>query len=166
MASDWEALTRLTRGESFVVERVRLRSGALEVLLGDGPEGGHAVEAHARVRARHRQISVAQLGVQSATRSYERNLERIREGQGSAEGYEILGDQLVIHTAEGDIHYTADREPLLGTLWSLISLGSVNDQQCSFAGSERSRDFIAKVDMARSVYQVQGISLAVVSLVR
>jgi len=47
----------------------------------------------------------------------------------TAESYDILGDQMVIRTAGGDIIYTADREPLLGTLWTLISLGSINDPQ-------------------------------------
>jgi len=40
------------------------------------------VEAHAQVQARKGQIEVAESGVKSATDSYERNLARIREGQG------------------------------------------------------------------------------------
>lgn len=40
------------------------------------------VEAHAQVQARKGQIDVAEAGVKSATDSYERNLARIREGQG------------------------------------------------------------------------------------
>jgi heat shock protein HslJ len=40
---------------------------------------------------------------------------------GTAESYEILGDQMILHTAGGDIQFAADRQPLLGTLWSLVS---------------------------------------------
>ena len=40
------------------------------------------VEAHTQVRARKGQIDSAELGVKSATNSYERNLLRIRDGQG------------------------------------------------------------------------------------
>jgi outer membrane protein TolC len=40
------------------------------------------VEAHAQIQARKGQIDVAESGVKSATNSYERNLARIREGQG------------------------------------------------------------------------------------
>jgi outer membrane protein TolC len=40
------------------------------------------VEAHAQVQARRRQIAVAESAVEAATQSYERNTERIREGQG------------------------------------------------------------------------------------
>jgi outer membrane protein TolC len=40
------------------------------------------VEAHAQVQARRRQIAVAESAVAAATQSYERNSERIREGQG------------------------------------------------------------------------------------
>ncbi|MFH1265483.1 MAG: TolC family protein [Planctomycetota bacterium] len=40
------------------------------------------VEAHARVQARHKQIAVAESGIEAATDSYRRNLERIRAGEG------------------------------------------------------------------------------------
>ena len=59
----------------------------------------------------------------------------------TAESYEILGDQMVLHTTEGDILYTADREPLLGTLWSLISLGSIDDPQPPVEGSNFTAQF-------------------------
>jgi outer membrane protein TolC len=39
-------------------------------------------EAHAQVQARHRQIAVAESGIQAATDSYQRNMERIRAGEG------------------------------------------------------------------------------------
>jgi outer membrane protein TolC len=41
-----------------------------------------AVEAHAQVQARQKQIATAEAGIKSATDSYRRNLERIRGGQG------------------------------------------------------------------------------------
>lgn len=40
------------------------------------------VEAHSRVSARRRQIAVAERGIDAAQQSYERNLKRIRNGQG------------------------------------------------------------------------------------
>ncbi len=40
------------------------------------------VEAHTQVRARQRQIAVAQEGIASAQQSYDRNLARIRNAQG------------------------------------------------------------------------------------
>lgn len=40
------------------------------------------VEAHAQVTARQRQLTVAEEGVQAATRSFERNTERIQNAQG------------------------------------------------------------------------------------
>lgn len=46
-----------------------------------------------------------------------------------AETYEILFDQLIINAAEGQIAFTADREPLMGTKWELVSLGDINDPQ-------------------------------------
>lgn len=40
------------------------------------------VESHAQIQSRHGQIEIAKLGVKTATDSFERNLARIREGQG------------------------------------------------------------------------------------
>ncbi|MGD2048228.1 MAG: META domain-containing protein, partial [Chloroflexota bacterium] len=59
----------------------------------------------------------------------------------TAETYEILGDQLVIHSADGDIQYTADRQPLLGTQWALTSLGNVEDPQPPVEGSNFTAQF-------------------------
>jgi heat shock protein HslJ len=59
----------------------------------------------------------------------------------AAEDYEILGDQLVMHTADGDIHYTADRQPLLGTLWVLTSVGTLEDPQPPLADSNFTAQF-------------------------
>lgn len=43
---------------------------------------GEVAEAHAQVVARKAQVEVAQSGIRAATGSYERNLQRIRDGQG------------------------------------------------------------------------------------
>ena len=59
----------------------------------------------------------------------------------AAETYEILGDQLVLHTGSGDVQYTADRQPLLGTLWALTSVGSVDDPQPPLEGSNFTAQF-------------------------
>ena len=59
----------------------------------------------------------------------------------TAESYEIQGEHMVIHTASGDIIYTADRDPLLGTLWSLISLGDINNPQPPIEGSNFTAQF-------------------------
>jgi heat shock protein HslJ len=53
----------------------------------------------------------------------------------TAESYEILGDQMILHSADGDIQFAADRQPLLGTHWSLVSIGDLNDPQTPVEGS-------------------------------
>ncbi|MFN2270399.1 MAG: META domain-containing protein [Anaerolineae bacterium] len=58
-----------------------------------------------------------------------------------AESYEILGDQLVLHTGDGDIQYAANREPLEGTLWTLISVGPPNEPQSPVEGSHFTAEF-------------------------
>jgi heat shock protein HslJ/PKD repeat protein len=59
----------------------------------------------------------------------------------TAESYEILGDQLVVHTEQGDIQYTADREPLEGTYWVLISRGDAHNPQPPVEGSHFTAQF-------------------------
>jgi heat shock protein HslJ len=54
----------------------------------------------------------------------------------SAETYEIFGDQLVIISPNGDIQFAADRRPLEGTLWQLISLGDAANPQPPVEGSD------------------------------
>jgi heat shock protein HslJ len=46
-----------------------------------------------------------------------------------AETFQILGDQLQINSADGVIVYQADRQPLQGTLWELVSIGTPNRQR-------------------------------------
>jgi heat shock protein HslJ len=57
------------------------------------------------------------------------------------EGYEILGNRMLLHTADGDIVYTADRQPLLGTLWVLTSVGALDDPQPPLADSNFTAQF-------------------------
>ncbi len=54
---------------------------------------------------------------------------------GSAESFEIAGNQLIITTAEGVIFYVADREPLEGTLWTLVSTGDMMEPNAPLEGS-------------------------------
>ena len=53
----------------------------------------------------------------------------------TAERFEIQGDQLILYSTNGEIQFTADRQPLLGTLWSLVSLGDLNTPQPPVEGS-------------------------------
>jgi heat shock protein HslJ len=53
----------------------------------------------------------------------------------TAESYEILGDQMILHSVNGDVQYAADRAPLLGTQWSLVSIGDINNPQPPAEGS-------------------------------
>jgi heat shock protein HslJ len=59
----------------------------------------------------------------------------------TAESYEILGDQMVLHTGEGEILYAANREPLEGTLWTLISIGEPYAPQSPVEGSNFTAQF-------------------------
>ena len=52
-----------------------------------------------------------------------------------AETYQILFDQMVVNGADGSIIFTADRQPLIGTQWELVSLGSIDDPQPPVEGS-------------------------------
>jgi heat shock protein HslJ len=58
-----------------------------------------------------------------------------------AESYEILGDQMVLHTQDGEILYAANREPLEGTLWTLISIGPPNEPRPPVEGSHFTAQF-------------------------
>lgn len=59
----------------------------------------------------------------------------------TASGFEIFGDQLVLHTANGDVQFAANREPLEGTLWQLVSFGDANNPQPAVEGSEATAQF-------------------------
>jgi len=61
----------------------------------------------------------------------------------SAETYEIFGDQLVINSPNGEIQFAANREPLVGTLWQLVSLGDANNPQPPIEGSNFTAQFNA-----------------------
>lgn len=59
----------------------------------------------------------------------------------TAVSYEILGDQMVLHSENGDIQYAANRQPLLGTLWQLVSMGDINNPQPPVDGSNFTAQF-------------------------
>jgi len=59
----------------------------------------------------------------------------------TAETYEIFGDQLVISSPNGDIQFAANRQPLVGTLWQLVSLGDAANPQPPVAGSNFTAQF-------------------------
>lgn len=53
----------------------------------------------------------------------------------TAESYEIMGEQMILRSANGEVVFVADRQPLLGTQWSLVSLGALDDPQPPVEGS-------------------------------
>lgn len=59
----------------------------------------------------------------------------------TAESYEVFGDQLVIQSANGDVQFAANRQPLEGTLWRLVSLGDANNPQPPVEGSNFTAQF-------------------------
>jgi len=59
----------------------------------------------------------------------------------TASDYAIFGDQLVVHTANGDIQFAANREALEGTLWELVSFGDVNNPQTAVEGNYATAEF-------------------------
>ncbi len=59
----------------------------------------------------------------------------------SAETYEIFGDQLVINSANGEVQFAANREPLVGTLWRLVSMGDITSPQLPVEGASFSAQF-------------------------
>jgi heat shock protein HslJ len=59
----------------------------------------------------------------------------------TAETYEVLGNQMVVRGASGDVLFAADREPLQGVVWALTSLGDVNDPQPPAEGSSFTAEF-------------------------
>lgn len=59
----------------------------------------------------------------------------------TASGYEIFGDQMVMYTANGDIQFAANRQPLEGTLWQLTSFGDANNPQPAVEGNQATAQF-------------------------
>ena len=53
----------------------------------------------------------------------------------------------------------------IGESLRLDSLRSVNDKNCSFAGRERTRDFVVEVNVTGGVDEVENVCFAVLSLV-
>ena len=52
----------------------------------------------------------------------------------SAEIYAIQGDRLTVSGPEGEIVFAANRQPLLGTYWKLISLGDAGRSAAAGGG--------------------------------
>jgi heat shock protein HslJ len=55
--------------------------------------------------------------------------------------YEILGDTMDLATYAGTLTFVADRTPLLGALWVLVSLGDVDDPQEPVEGANFTAQF-------------------------
>lgn len=55
--------------------------------------------------------------------------------------YEILGDTLDLVTETGTLTYVADRTPLVGALWELVSLGEVDEPQEPVEGAHFTAQF-------------------------
>lgn len=83
VAAYWE-IRNLGFGESAarVEARARYQQARLHNIQIMDRVAREVIEAHAQVQARHKQIAVAESGIQAATDSYQRNMERIRAGEG------------------------------------------------------------------------------------
>jgi len=79
----WE-VRNLGFGESAIRDetRSRYRQAQLREVQVMDRVAREIIEAHAQVQARHKQIAVAESGIEAATDSYRRNSERIRAGEG------------------------------------------------------------------------------------
>ena len=55
--------------------------------------------------------------------------------------YEILGDTMDLATDSGTLTFVADRTPLLGALWVLVSLGDVDEPQAPVEGANFAAQF-------------------------
>ena len=60
-----------------------------------------------------------------------------------------------------DLEVVVDREIGVGQRLRLDALRRVDEQQRAFAGGQRARDFVAEVDVAGRVDQVEDVGLAV-----
>jgi heat shock protein HslJ len=60
----------------------------------------------------------------------------------AAQTYQVLGRTLLLTTAEGMLTFTADRTPLISALWTLISLGDINDPQAPVQGANFTAQFM------------------------
>ena len=58
-----------------------------------------------------------------------------------AESYTILGNRLTVSGPDGEIVFAANRQPLLGTYWKLISLGDATEPQPPIESSEFTATF-------------------------
>jgi outer membrane protein TolC len=83
-AAAWWELRNLGFGEMAARDnaRAQIRQARMREVETLDLVAREVVEAHTQVRARQRQIAVAQEGIASAQQSYDRNLARIRNAQG------------------------------------------------------------------------------------
>jgi len=114
---------------------------------GTGIVGGNAVCNSYRTEYETDGESLTVQGPFAMTRAYcaDEALNEMEQAYGAAlekaERYEILGNQLVLHTEDGEILYAANREPLEGTLWTLISIGLPNEPRPPVEGSNFTLQF-------------------------
>ena len=59
----------------------------------------------------------------------------------ASQSYEIFGDTLALMSSAGSMMFTADRTPLSGALWRLVSLGDVTSPQPPVEGSRFTAQF-------------------------
>jgi heat shock protein HslJ len=59
----------------------------------------------------------------------------------ASQSYEIFGDRLVLTSSSGSLMFTADRTPLSGALWQLVSLGDVTNPEPPVEGSRFTAQF-------------------------
>ena len=55
--------------------------------------------------------------------------------------YQIIGDNLDLVTESGTLSYVADRTPLIGALWELVSIGDIDEPQEPVEGSNFTAQF-------------------------
>lgn len=65
--------------------------------------------------------------------------------------YEIIGDNLDLETETGTLTFVADRTPLVGALWVLVSLGDVDEPQEPVEGANFTAQFSRNPDAPSGV---------------
>ncbi len=65
--------------------------------------------------------------------------------------YEIIGDNLDLVTESGTLTFVADRTPLVGALWVLVSMGDVEEPQEAVEGSNFTAQFSRNPDAPSGV---------------
>jgi heat shock protein HslJ len=65
--------------------------------------------------------------------------------------YQIIGDNLDLVTESGTLSYVADRTPLIGALWELVSIGDIDEPQEPVEGSNFTAQFSRNPNTASGV---------------